>query len=242
MAVSGSMSATLGAANPLRYRGYVYDSETSLYYLSSRYYNPVWGRFVNADGYASTGQGFTGDNMFAYCNDNPVNYNDSEGTYPLRNTMTMMTDGGNTPKPKYSAAVPIGTGAASSAVNAVAEQTLKPKVVPVSGTVLKEAKNFGPVAKALKSSKVVSAAFALPFTIASIISDFKHYEGLGVALSVFVDILNPVICIMIGGILAANLYAFPAMLAATLFGTLVDFGCYFFKEQCLKAYKKKGKT
>lgn len=79
--------------------------------------------------------------------------------------MTMMTDGGNTPKPKYSAAVPIGTGAASSAVNAVAEQTLKPKVVPVSGTVLKEAKNFGPVAKALKSSKVVSAAFALPLQL-----------------------------------------------------------------------------
>ena len=42
-----------------------------------------------------------------------------EGTHPLRNTMTMMTDGGNTPKPKYSAAVPIGTGAAF-AVNAVA--------------------------------------------------------------------------------------------------------------------------
>ena len=243
MSVSGSMSATLGAVNPLRYRGYVYDSETGLYYLSSRYYNPTWGRFINADGYASTGQGFTGDNMFAYCNDNPVNYNDSEGTYPLRNTMTMMTDtGGNTPKPKYSAAIPIGTGTASSAVNAVTEQTLKPKVVPVPDTVLKEGKNFGPLPKALKSSKVVSAAFALPFTIASIISDFKHYEGLGVALSVFVDILNPVICIMIGGILAANLYAFPAMLAATLFGTLVDFGCYFFKEQCLKAYKKKGKT
>ena len=82
MSVSGSMSATLGAVNPLRYRGYVYDSETGLYYLSSRYYNPVWGRFINADSYASTGQGFTGDNMFAYCNDNPVNYNDSEGTEP----------------------------------------------------------------------------------------------------------------------------------------------------------------
>ena len=82
MSVSGSMSATLGAVNPLRYRGYVYDSETGLYYLSSRYYNPVWGRFINADGYASTGQGFTGDNMFAYCNDNPVNYKDSEGTEP----------------------------------------------------------------------------------------------------------------------------------------------------------------
>ena len=82
MSVSSSMSATLGAVNPPRYRGYVYDTETGLYYLSSRYYNPVWGRFINADGYASTGQGFTGDNMFAYCNDNPVNYNDSEGTEP----------------------------------------------------------------------------------------------------------------------------------------------------------------
>ena len=51
---SGTMAATLGAANPLRYRGYVYDTETGLYYLSRRYYNPVWGRFINADGYAST--------------------------------------------------------------------------------------------------------------------------------------------------------------------------------------------
>ena len=82
MSTSGTMASTLGAANPLRYRGYVYDTETGFYYLTSRYYNPVWGRFINADGYASTGQGFTGDNMFAYCNDNPVNYNDSEGTEP----------------------------------------------------------------------------------------------------------------------------------------------------------------
>lgn len=37
----GTMAATLGAANPLRYRGYVYDTETGLYYLSSRYYNPT---------------------------------------------------------------------------------------------------------------------------------------------------------------------------------------------------------
>ena len=78
----GSHVDDIGKYNPFRYRGYVYDTETGLYYLSSRYYNPVWGRFINADGYASTGQGFTGDNMFAYCNDNPVNYNDSEGSEP----------------------------------------------------------------------------------------------------------------------------------------------------------------
>ena len=27
--------------NPFRYRGYYYDTETNLYYLQTRYYNPV---------------------------------------------------------------------------------------------------------------------------------------------------------------------------------------------------------
>ena len=67
--------------NPIRYRGYVYDSETGLYYLNSRYYDPQLGRFVNADGYASTGQGITGNNMFAYCGNNPVNRKDPTGQF-----------------------------------------------------------------------------------------------------------------------------------------------------------------
>jgi len=46
MGVTGSTAGTLGAANPFRYRGYYYDSETGLYYLNSRYYNPNWGRFL----------------------------------------------------------------------------------------------------------------------------------------------------------------------------------------------------
>jgi len=62
----------LGDLNPLRYRGYVYDSETGLYYLQSRYYNPIWGRFLNAGALVSTGQGELGNNMFAYCGNNPV--------------------------------------------------------------------------------------------------------------------------------------------------------------------------
>ena len=66
--------------NPLRYRGYVYDIETNLYYLQSRYYNPAWGRFLNADALVSTGQGPLGNNMFAYCNNNPVMYVDPHGT------------------------------------------------------------------------------------------------------------------------------------------------------------------
>ena len=41
LATTGSLADTLGEQNPLRYRGYVYDTETGLYYLQSRYYNPM---------------------------------------------------------------------------------------------------------------------------------------------------------------------------------------------------------
>ena len=40
--------------------------------MQSRYYNPEVGRFLNADAYASTGQSILGNNMFAYCDNNPV--------------------------------------------------------------------------------------------------------------------------------------------------------------------------
>ena len=60
-------------------RSYVYDEEIQLYYLQSRYYNPTMGRFINADSFASTGQGVLGNNMFAYCNNNPVMHSDPSG-------------------------------------------------------------------------------------------------------------------------------------------------------------------
>ena len=59
--------------------GYSPARETGLYYLQSRYYNPTWGRFLNADSTVSTGQGFTGNNMFVYCGNNPVCRIDSSG-------------------------------------------------------------------------------------------------------------------------------------------------------------------
>ncbi len=70
--------------NPFRYRGYYFDTETGLYYLQSRYYDANVGRFLNADGYVSTGQGVTGNNMFAYCGNNPVNFYDSSGYCRVR--------------------------------------------------------------------------------------------------------------------------------------------------------------
>ena len=76
-------SGTMAEVNPLRYRGYYYDSESGFYYLQSRYYDPELGRFINADAFASTGQGILGNNMFAYCNNNPVNQSDPNGEVPI---------------------------------------------------------------------------------------------------------------------------------------------------------------
>ncbi len=80
LSTTGAMAATLGVNNLLRYRGYIYDTETQLYYLQSRYYNPEIGRFINADALVSTGQGILGYNMIAYCGNNPVLYTDLTGT------------------------------------------------------------------------------------------------------------------------------------------------------------------
>ena len=83
LSTTGSLAATLGEQNPLRYRGYVYDTETGLYYLQSRYYNPGWGRFINADDTSvlrvSPSKANWDKNLFAYCDNNPVNRVDSVG-------------------------------------------------------------------------------------------------------------------------------------------------------------------
>ena len=78
-----SSSGTMASVNPIRYRGYYFDAESGFYYLQSRYYDPSICRFINADSYASTGQGFLGANMFTYCLNNPICFSDSTGTSVL---------------------------------------------------------------------------------------------------------------------------------------------------------------
>ena len=62
---TGSKATTVGAYQPFRYRGYIYDFESGLYYLRSRYYNPVWGRFINADSLVK-------GNLYRYCGNNSI--------------------------------------------------------------------------------------------------------------------------------------------------------------------------
>ena len=65
--------------NPYRYRSYYYDIETNLYYLNSRYYNPQWGRFLNADGIIGSSSSILGNNLYNYCYNHPIGKKDLNG-------------------------------------------------------------------------------------------------------------------------------------------------------------------
>ena len=83
-----SQSGSIASINPIRYRGYYYDSETGLYYLGSRYYDPAVKRFINADDSSvlSVEQGsMLQYNLFSYCLNNPSNRTDVDGNLSLPN-------------------------------------------------------------------------------------------------------------------------------------------------------------
>ena len=93
---TGTMAATLGTVNPFRYRGYVYDEEIGLYYLRSRYYNPVWKRFISSDRIYH-------NNLFMYCVNAPVAKNDTDGK-AARNAIystVAVNDGGSSKQKTY---------------------------------------------------------------------------------------------------------------------------------------------
>lgn len=78
--IASDNNTNIGIINPLRYRSYIYDNETGLYYLESRYYDPVTGRFINADAFCDTKTGSPlSVNMFTYCGNNFLNYTDNSG-------------------------------------------------------------------------------------------------------------------------------------------------------------------
>lgn len=84
LSITGSMKDTLGQQNPFRYRGYYYDRETGLYYVSSRYYDPEIRRFICVDDMelvTATPMNLTDKNLYTYCDNNPVVRIDTDGEF-----------------------------------------------------------------------------------------------------------------------------------------------------------------
>ena len=73
--VNDETEEVIATVNPFRYRCYYYDSDTGMYYLQSRYYDPVIGRFINADDVSilGTSETVSGYNLFAYCENDSIN-------------------------------------------------------------------------------------------------------------------------------------------------------------------------
>lgn len=82
---TGTYATTLGKLNPFRYRGYVYDEESGLYYLRNRYYNPELQRFINTDFDISGQLDPLSHNIYTYCLNDPINRVDEDGTWSLPN-------------------------------------------------------------------------------------------------------------------------------------------------------------
>ncbi|MDY2888259.1 MAG: RHS repeat-associated core domain-containing protein [Candidatus Caccosoma sp.] len=81
----------IGNINSFRYKSYYYDKESNLYYLNSRYYSPIYYRFISIDDidYLKS-ERINGINLYAYCGNDPVNYTDSSGHMPILCTLLFL--------------------------------------------------------------------------------------------------------------------------------------------------------
>ena len=90
--VSGD--AVLAQYCKIRYRGYYFDTETGLYWVQTRYYNPQWCRWISPDSLSyldpETAHGL---NLYAYCGDDPVNFADPSGHDSLPNWVMWLIGG-----------------------------------------------------------------------------------------------------------------------------------------------------
>ena len=93
---NGCTASSVANYNPFLYRGYYYDAELQMYYLQSRYYDPIVGRFISSDGleYLGANSDLVAYNLYAYCSNNPISYTDPTGHFVITSTIIAIAIGG----------------------------------------------------------------------------------------------------------------------------------------------------
>lgn len=142
--------------NPLRYRGYCYDSETGLYYLNSRYYNPTWGRFINADGIIGANQDLLGYNLYAYCSNSPISYEDKEGTSGVWGILDRLTTWKMPTSIKVNSFFPVLISACLNRKRPLAHKLFKHSLMSAGNADLSESTKFQ-LGETLKSSSEIES-------------------------------------------------------------------------------------
>ena len=176
----------------------VYDNESSLYYLQSRYYDPALGRFINADSLITTGDGILGNNMFAYCLNNPIAYYDHSGKDPVLFAAAGAAVAGGALSLYYylnsnddatfggDLLATIGGATAGALAGAASMLTGNPQIIcAVSAAIV-----AGLISDSSGGSFFISAAVTLLATYGGLYIDISMYNGIELALASFVASLG----------------------------------------------------
>ena len=176
---TGTMASTLGTLNPFRYRGYVYDEETGPYYLRSRYYNPEWARFLNADTRAGKISHLIAHNLFCYCLNTPIASIDATGyatksAFSCGSSTVAVSAGINAAIQIFSTTRVVGKQLKAKGVNyAIAQPLDTPQIGPVPKVI---AKGFG------SATSMSAAQLGINFTL----HDFENVGPVYVAVNALI--------------------------------------------------------
>ena len=163
---------SVGTQNPFRYKGYYYDTETSLYYLQTRYYDPDTGRFINADAYATTDAGgVLSSNMFAYCENNPILRSDPTGEWVhilvggILGGVSSLVDGLIDGKEGGQLIKSIVIGTISGALSAACPTPFTSKLVDVAATCIDSVSDMVFFNKCAKPSDIATTVSSAGFAV-----------------------------------------------------------------------------
>ena len=252
----------IGYINPYRYRGYRYDSETGLYYLQSRYYNPDWGRFINADGLIGKTGELLEHNIFNYSLNNPVNRHDPSGFRSVADDGTgawvyvanngkVFSYAGNT---KRSNNINAGQGIVNNIVvaakdfaaekqisNVLKRATVETRIGPKNsvGITVSVSQNAGKGVKFIKGASKVLGVASLGVLTYDIYSDFQNYNGWDAVGAIGFDAIGFGLGVAAGigfGVLCAPLTAGAAIATGLtiITSTGISLGVSYAKDRLLK--------